>query len=60
MYIERSARRTAKMIGKTDDIDRLNLLIHYNTIDQHNLVWIREELDKAKATKCLKCLDEKF
>jgi hypothetical protein len=60
MYIERSARRTAKMLGKKDDVDRLNMLIHYNTIDQHNLGWIREELEKAKATKCLKCLDEKF
>lgn len=60
MYIERSARRTAKLIAKTDDVDRLQMLFDYNTIDEHNLAWVREEFEKAKANNCAKLLNEKF
>ena len=60
MYIERSARRTAKLIAKTDDVDRLQMLFDYNTIDEHNIAWVREEFEKAKANNCTKLLNEKF
>jgi hypothetical protein len=60
MYIERSARRTAKLISKTDDVDRLQMLFDYNTIDEHNIAWVREEFEKAKANNCVKLLNEKF
>ena len=60
MYIERSARRNAKLIAKTDDVDRLQMLFDYNTIDEHNLAWVREEFEKAKANNCTKLLNEKF
>ena len=60
MYIERSARRNAKIIAKTDDVNRLQMLFDYNTIDEHNIAWVREEFEKAKANNCTKLLNEKF
>ena len=36
IFIERSARRIAKMIAKEDAVDRLKLLDRYHAIDEHN------------------------
>ena len=60
MYIERSARRTASLIAETDDVNRLKLLFDYNTIDEHNISWVREEFENAKANKCIELLNKKY
>ena len=60
LYIERSARRTAEMIANEDAVDRLKLLAQYKAIDDHNIAWIREQLEAKKATKCLAFLDENY
>ena len=60
MYIERSARRTASLIAETDDVNRLKLLFAYNTIDEHNIAWVREEFENAKANNCIDLLNKKY
>ena len=60
LYIERSARRTADLIAEKDEADRLRLLSEYGAIDSHNISWIREQLQKANAQKCLEYLDENY
>ena len=60
LYIERSARRTAEMIANEDAVERLKILAQYKAIDDHNIAWIREELKKKKAKKCLVYLDENY
>lgn len=60
LYIERSARRTTEMIANEDGVERLKLLDQYKAIDEHNIAWIREELEGKKAKKCLAYLDENY
>lgn len=60
MFIERSARRIAKMIAKEDAVDRLKLLDRYHAIDEHNIDWIKDELSSMDAKKCLAFLKEHF
>ena len=60
LYIERSARRTAEMIANEDAVERLVILAQYKAIDDHNIAWIREELEGKKAKKCLAYLDENY
>ena len=36
------------------------MLFDYNTIDKHNVAWVLEEFEKAKANNCTKLLNEKF
>jgi hypothetical protein len=60
MFIERSAKRTAEMIARTDAVDRLRILHQYRAIDEHNLGWIRAQLEAKQAVNCLRFLDETF
>jgi hypothetical protein len=48
------------MIANDDAVDRLKLLAQYKAIDDHNIAWIREQLEAKKATKCLAFLDENY
>lgn len=60
MYIERSAKRTAEMIGNEDAVERLAILDRYKAIDDHNIEWIKEIMTNKKANKCLAYLGEHF
>ena len=60
MYIERSAKRIAEMIGNEDAVERLTMLDGYKAIDDHNIGWIKEIMASKKATKCLAYLDEHY
>lgn len=58
MYIERSARRIANTIGKTDAVERLVLLNRYGSIDTHNAGWVQEEFTKCNAKECIKYMEQ--
>lgn len=60
MYIERSAKRNAELIGNEDAVERLAILDRYRAIDAHNIGWIREIMKNKKAKKCLAYLDEHY
>jgi hypothetical protein len=60
MFIERSAKRTAEMIARADAVERLKILHQYRAIDEHNIGWIREQLESRQAVSCLQFLDETF
>lgn len=60
MYIERSAKRNAEIIGNEDNVERLAILDRYRAIDDHNIGWIREIMVSKKANKCLAYLDEHY
>lgn len=60
LFIERSAKRTAKMIALTDAVERLKILHQYRAIDAHNIAWIREQLESQQAVNCLRFLDKTF
>ena len=60
LYIERSAKRTAEMIANDDNVERLQLLDGFHAIDEHNIAWIREQMEKKKAVKCIAYLDERY
>lgn len=60
MYIERSAKRIAALIGNEDAVERLIILDKYKAIDAHNISWIREIMENKKAKKCQTYLDERY
>lgn len=60
MYIERSAKRTAEIIGNEDAVERLAILDRYKAIDDHNIGWIKEIMKSKKAKKCQAYLDEHY
>ena len=60
LFIERSAKRTAELIARTDAVERLKILHQYRAIDEHNIGWIREQLEAKQATNCLQFLNETF
>lgn len=60
MYIERSAKRNAELIGNEDAVERLAILDMYRAIDAHNIGWIREIMENKKAKKCQAYLDEHY
>ena len=60
MYIERSAKRNAELIGNEDAVERLAILDMYRAIDVHNIGWIREIMENKKAKKCQAYLDEHY
>lgn len=60
LFIERSARRTAKIIAAEDSVQRLSILHHFNAIDQHNIAWLKEVFRQEKASHCLNYLNKHF
>ena len=60
LYIERSAKRTAEKIANDDNVERLKLLDGFHAIDEHNIGWIREQMEKKKAEKCIAYLSERY
>ena len=58
MYIEDSCKRNALIVALEDNVERLELLDMYKTIDNHNIKWIREIFEENNATNCIKYLDK--
>ena len=60
LYIERSAKRTAKIIATDDSVERLSILHGLNAIDNHNIGWLKEVFIQKKAKCCLDYLNKHF
>lgn len=58
MYIENSCKRNALIVALEDNVERLELLNKYQTIDDHNIKWIKDIFEENNATNCLKYLDK--
>lgn len=60
MYIKGSAEEISSMIAENDSVERLEILNHYNAINERNIGWIRKIMNTKKAKKCIEFLENNF